>query len=196
MFQKGHRLLLESAAAAVADRGLTAQAGALLDGCAREDRYSVGLTHFGYAAPWRAGRLFAKAVRAHAKSERDGYWWLGRAAHLVSEMASPAHAQGSFHWYGEPFELYLEEHCDELAALEPAAVAPADAASLARGLANHARTFFADRTRNLPGFVAHRLGLLRRPTADEVREQAQALVPLGAGYTAALYRSFLARVRA
>jgi hypothetical protein len=195
VFRSGHRLLLEKAAAAVAHPLLDAHAGALVEGCFREDEYSIGLTHFAYAAPWRAGRLFARAVRGHASSAREGFWWLGRAAHLVSEMASPAHAQGSFHWYGDAFELYLEQHCDELRGLPVADVPPDGAEALARGLALEARRHHADRTRNLPGYLAYRLGLRRRPTEAEVLAQVRELVPLGAGYTAALFRRFLAEVR-
>jgi hypothetical protein len=186
VFQKGHRLLIELAAAAVGDARLDVPA--LLDGCFREDRFSIGFTHFAYAAPWRAQRLYARAVRERS---RAGFYWLGRAAHLVGEMAAPAHAQSSYHWYGEPFELYVESHAGELRALRAADVAPADARSLARGLAERAQQVYADRTRNVPGYIAYKLGLRRRPTDAEVEEQARALVPLGAGYTAALFARFL-----
>jgi hypothetical protein len=204
VFPNGHRLLLEKAIAAVDDPALTAHADALLQGCNREDFWSVagrevrglGITHFAYAAPWRARRLYARAVLEHRRSARTGFFWLGRAAHLVSEMAAPVHAQGSIHWRGDAFELYLEDHAAELRALPVAEVAAADASALARDLARRAREFPADRTRNLPGFLAWKLSLLQRPSPEQVLEQVRVLVPLGAGYTAALCRRFIAEVSA
>ena len=54
--------------------------------------------------------------------------------------------------------------------------------------------FPCDRTRNVPGYLAYRLGLRRRPTRDEVAAQVTALVPAGGAYTAALCALFLSRI--
>ena len=216
MFPNGHKLMLDRAVEALGHPALRAHYDALLLGCLREDFWNLGgwivrgkgLTHFAGAtggwglfvgapgAPRRADWLFERAVREHrAGRARDGFFWLGRAAHLVGEMAAPVHATRSIHWRGDGFESYLEAHAAELRAL-PVAELPSgrSAAQLAGELAARARAFPADRTRNVAGFLAWKMGRLRRPSADEVLAQVRALVPLGAAYLAALCRAFLSEV--
>jgi hypothetical protein len=60
-------------------------------------------------------------------------------------------------------------------------------------LAVHCQRFPCDRTTNTQGYLAYRLGLRRRQTPGEAEAQARALIPMGAAYTAALYRLFLQR---
>jgi hypothetical protein len=216
VFPNGHKLLLDRAVEAVSHPALRDNYDALLLGCLREDFWNLGgwvapgkgFTHFTGAtgawglfigvpgAPRRADRLFDRAVREHQSGrEREAFFWLGRAAHLVGEMAAPVHATRSVHWRGDAFELYLEEHADELRAL-PLARIPAgrSASQLAAELAARARAFRADRTRNPGGHLAWRLGLLPRPSEAEVLEQVHTLVPLGAAHLAALCMRFLSEV--
>ena len=42
---------------------------------------------------------------------------LGRALHVLIDMACPAHAQNSWHYLKDPFERYVEAHASQLAAL-------------------------------------------------------------------------------
>ena len=63
-------------------------------------------------------------------------------------------------------------------------------------LAVYCQQFPCDRTRNLPGYVAYRLGLLERPTAETIERQVAALVPAGGAYMAALFALFLERAGA
>jgi hypothetical protein len=216
VFPNGHKLMLDRAVEALGHPALRAHYDALLLGCLREDFWNLagwvvrgkGFTHFAGAtggwglfvgapgAPRRAGRLFQRAVREHrAGRTRDAFFWLGRAAHLVGEMAAPVHAGRCIHWRGDAFESYLEAHGAELWAL-PVAELPSGrtAAQLAADLAARARAFPADRTRNLRGFLAWKMGRLRRPSADEVLAQVRALVPLGVASLAALCRRFLSEV--
>jgi hypothetical protein len=220
MFANGHRLIMDRALDALPHSALREHYGALLLGNLREDVYKVplvraftlgkGLTHYYRpgslwgafplvpSAPARTERLVARGVREWRDGRpRDGAFWLGRAVHLLSEMAAPVHAQRILHWRGDPFEMYIERNHRELRQLplpdEPRAESPRQ---LVHDLAVYTQRFPCDRTRNLPGYVGWKLGLFRRPSDDEVLAQVRALVPMGAAYTVALYRLFLARAGA
>ena len=216
MFANGHKLILDRALDALPGSPLSAQYDAMVLGNLREDVYKLpflraftlgkGLTHyyrpgtpwgvlpFVPSAPTRAGWLFDEGVAAwRAGRQRDGAWHLGRAVHLVGEMAAPVHAQRVLHWRGDGFEMYIERHHAELRKLPlPPPPRAESAPQLAHDLAVACQAFPCDRTRNVPGFLGWKLGLLRRPDEAEVIAQARALVPLGAAYTMALCKLFLA----
>jgi hypothetical protein len=223
MFGNGHRLVMDRALDALDDADFRQNYDALLLGNLREDVYKFpflrrfmlgkGLTHyyrpgriggvwfFVPSAPRRTAWLFLRAVRLHRAGRiRDAYFWLGRAVHLLSEMAAPAHSSVVLHWYGDPFELYVEAHARELRTL-PLPLLPEAAArartpeELVHLLAVHAQAFPCDRTRNVPGYVAWKLKLLRRPEPAEVVRQVRALIPMGAAFTLALARLFQAAVQ-
>lgn len=215
MFANGHRLLMDRALDA---HGKPPHYDALLLGNLREDVYKFpkmrrfmlgkGLTHyyrpgragglwfFVPSAPRRTQWLFDRAVRLQrAGRARDAAFALGRAIHLLSEMAAPVHSSVVLHWYGDPFELYVEQHARELRRLPlpelPAEAARAQsAAELTHLLAVHAQQFPCDRTRNVPGFIGWKLGLLQRPSPEEVERQVRALIPMGARFTQELLRRF------
>jgi hypothetical protein len=224
MFANGHRLVMDRALDELGDDAeLREHYDALLLGNLREDVYKFpftkrfmlgkGLTHyyrpgrvggvwfFVPSAPRRTGWLFERAVRLHrAGRPRDAWFALGRAIHLLSEMAAPVHSSVVLHWYGDPFELYVEANARELRKLPlpalPAGAARArTAAELVHLLAVYSRQFPCDRTRNLPGWLAWKSGLLRRPADDVVVSQVRALIPMGAAFTLAMLRLFLAAVR-
>jgi hypothetical protein len=67
------------------------------------------------------------------------------------------------------------------------------AGRLVHDLAVACQRFPCDRTRNVPGWVAWKLGLRERPSRETVDAQVAALVPLGGAYMAALYTLFLQR---
>ena len=220
MFANGHRLIMDRALDALPDPVLTRHYGALLLGNLREDVYKLpfvarftlgkGLTHYYRPGSWfgafplvppapgRTSRLVDRAVREHlAGKPRDALFWLGRAVHLLSEMAVPVHAQRVLHWRGDPFELYIERHHKNLRALPlpetPRATSPAQ---LVHDLAVYTQAYPCDRTRNLMGFIGWKLGVFQRPSDEVVVAQVHALVPVGAAYVVALYRHFLERVAA
>jgi hypothetical protein len=221
VFANGHRLIMDRALDELPGSPLHAHYDAMLLGNLREDVYKIpflprfvlgkGLTHYykpgtwwGLApliptAPRRSGWLFKKALRLwRAGRPRDGAFWLGRAVHLLSEMAAPVHAQVILHWRGDPFEMFLERNHAQLRSL-PVAEIPVGAATpdeLAHRLAVLTQAFPCDRTNNLPGWVGMKLGVWRPHPPEEVERQVRTLVPIGAAYTVALYRMFLERAAA
>jgi hypothetical protein len=151
------------------------------------------------SAPRRSNWLFEKGIQLYSEGRhRDGLFWLGRTVHLLSEMAAPVHAQVVLHWRGDPFEMYIEKNARGLRKLPlpPIPEGAETAGELAHALAVYCQRFPCDRTNNLPGYIGWKLGLYRPHGPEEVLRQVQNLVPMGAAYTAALYRLFLARVGA
>lgn len=171
---------------------------ALVLGCFREDVWFVGgidaviqnpsLSHFSRAGvpggfvPWltpdagaRTEKLGRKAVREFSQGRvASAMVQLGRAAHLLIDMACPVHAQGIAHG-SDPFEWCVEAMGEELRALPVFMPSYARFAEAARGMARHAQGF---------------------PVARKnARDQARQLIPLAAGHVAASFQIFLANVR-
>jgi hypothetical protein len=218
MFTNGHKLIMDMGVDAVAHPLLRQRYDELLLGNMREDVYKFpfvqrfmlgkGLTHyyrpgrrggvfrFVPGAPARADWLFEGAVREHREGRpRDAFFTLGRVVHLLSEMVAPVHAQIVLHWRGDGFEMVLERDHERLRAL-PLPAWPShlrSAGDLVHQLAVFCQGFPADRTRNVLGYVAYRLGLRQRPSAEAVEQQIAALVPAGGAYMAALFALFLER---
>jgi hypothetical protein len=157
-----------------------------------------GVFRFVPGAPARADWLFDGAVREQrAGRTRDALFTLGRVVHLLSEMVAPVHAQVVLHWRGDGFEMVLEREHQRLRAL-PLPAWPTHlrtAGALVHELAVFCQRFPCDRTRNVPGYVAYRLGLIERPSADTVEQQVAALVPAGGAYMAALFALFIERAQ-
>jgi hypothetical protein len=218
MFTNGHKLIMDMGVDAVGHPLLARHYDDLLLGNMREDVYKVplverfmlgkGLTHyyrpgrrggafpFVPGAPARADWLFEGAVRRFSCGHaRDAFFTLGRIAHLLSEMVAPVHAQVVLHWRGDGFEMVLERHHARLRALPlpPWPMHLGSAGALVHELAVFCQRFPCDRTRNVPGYLAYRLGLRRRPTHEEVEAQVAELVPAGGAYTAALCALFMKR---
>ena len=219
MLANGHKLIMDMGVDAIAHPLFARHYDELPLGNLREDVYKLpfvrrfmvgkGLTHYDRpgrgggvlpflpGAPARADRLFDGAVRCFADGcPRDAFFTLGRVVHLLSEMVSPIHAHAVLHWRGDGFETLLEREPARLRAL-PLPAWPRDASSAGRlvhDLAVASRRFPCDRTRNAPGWVAWRLGLRKRPSAEAIEAQAATLVPLGGAYVAALHALFLERV--
>jgi hypothetical protein len=140
--------------------------------------------------------LFDGAVsELRAGRARDAFFTLGRVTHLLSEMVAPVHAQVILHWRGDGFEMLLEREHQRLRALPlaPWPVHLRSAGALVYALAVFCQQFPCDRTRNIPGYLAWRAGLIARPSAHIVEQQVAALVPAGGAYMAALFALFLER---
>jgi len=219
VFTNGHKLIMDMGVDALPHPLLRQNYDELLLGNMREDVYKFplverfmlgkGLTHyyrpgrrggafrFVLGAPARADWLFEGAVRRFAHGEaRDAFFTLGRIAHLLSEMVAPVHAQVVLHWRGDGFEMLLEREHARLRrlSLPPWPLETRTAGRLVHALAVECQRFPCDRTRNVPGYVAWRLGLRERPTRATVESQAAVLVPLGGAYMAALFALFLEQV--
>src|SRR5207245_9373015 len=108
-----------------------------------------GLVPFLTPGPrWRADRLFALAVE-HYREGRPAaaFVQLGRAAHLLTDMACPVHAQRTVPMISDSFEWYVEGNAGALGIQPVPAVAPRGRASeLVDDLAREPQRFAADRT--------------------------------------------------
>jgi len=216
VFTNGHKLIMDMGVDALPHPLLRQNYDELLLGNMREDVYKFplfqrfmlgkGLTHyyrpgrrggafrFVPGAPARADWLFDGAVsKLRAGRARDAFFTLGRVTHLLSEMVAPVHAQVILHWRGDGFEMLLEREHQRLRALPlgPWPVHLRSAGALVHALAVFCQQFPCDRTRNIPGYLAWRAGLIARPSAHIIEQQVAALVPAGGAYMAALFALFL-----
>jgi hypothetical protein len=211
MRQNGLRLVAEMAVRAVGHPLVTRYREALVLGALREDVWylpggavieHLSFSHFyrpglpGGIVPlvWpgprrKAEKFFARAVaEQRAGRTAASFVQLGRAVHLLTDMACPVHAHRTVHTT-DPFEWYCEGNHRALAAL-PVAVVPdaARASDLVESMARFTQAYPPDETNHAPGRLLKRLGLRRPVSAREAGEQARALIPVAAGHAAALVR--------
>jgi hypothetical protein len=164
---------------------------------------AAGLTHT-HRPGRRFGELFAESARtkllrcvarANAAPANDldrRAWWLGRACHLLGDMAVPARTRGVWHLEGDPLEAFCEREASRgsLGRLVPSSLTPAeprDPAALADALARASSRMAADTTRTPWGRLAWtRLGRGVRLDPETIASQAEALVPLAVAHVAAL----------
>lgn len=207
MQPRTHRFVISAAVAAANDVRLSRFERDLLRGNDDEDDFVIGglrlrapgLTHT-YRPGSRFGELGAPSAklqlerwvaRAHqGRGPSDAAYWLGRACHLLGDMAVPARTHGVWHLLGDPLEGYCEQQAPELPALvarEPLVrVDTASAGELCDLLARRSQTFKADTTRTPWGALAARFGRRRPLPAVEIERQARALVPYAVACTRAL----------
>jgi hypothetical protein len=141
---------------------------------------------------FKVGRYFRRAL-AQARAGRAGaaYVTLGRACHVLTDMACPVHVHRVVH-QEDPFEWYVEVHAAELAGAPAAPLPDAPSpAALVASLSGVTRAFAPDRTRNGLGRLLRRLGLRRGLPRGEIIRQARLLIPQAAAHVAALIRLFL-----
>lgn len=116
---------------------------------------------------------------------------LGRVAHLLTDMACPVHAHRTAH-ATDPFEWWVEGNRKKLLALEVPDLPTGEKASdFIEGMAQVTQAYRTDATNHLPGMVLKKLGLLKPVKSKEAGEQAVALIPTAAAYTAAMLRLFV-----
>jgi hypothetical protein len=128
---------------------------------------------------WRRGRTAA------------GFVQLGRVAHLLTDMCCPVHVHRLVH-DTDPYEWYVEGNIEKLLRCPVPDVADAERPSqLIYDLARHTKAFRGDPTNHHLGRLLRRKKLVRGVTAKEAAVQAEELIPLAAGYTAALLRMYL-----
>ena len=213
MQPKTHAFLIRAAVAASASAWLEQSLPHLLHGNDAEDDFVVaglrlrapGLTHT-YRPGSRFGELGAPSAltqlrrcwqrASRAASPELAAFWLGRACHLLGDMAVPARTRGVWHLLGDPLELFCEARVDRLAELLPdelpQRVGPLEAH--ADALARTASAEAADTTRTPWGALRFRLlGSGTRLTDAEVERQARQLLPLAVSHTRGLLLNFVAR---
>ncbi len=140
----------------------------------------------------KAEKFYRRALREHESGHTaGGFVQLGRVAHLLKDMCCPVHVHRLVH-DTDVYEWYVEGNIKKLLALDvpdvPDAARPRD---LIHDLAAYTRRYPADATNHHFGRVLKRAKLLRGVSSKEAAEQAHELIPLAAGYTAALLRMYL-----
>ncbi len=146
-------------------------------------------------APRALERFYAQAIAAkRAGEELRGYYFLGRALHILIDMACPAHAHHVWHHLRDPFERCVEGRAGRLAgALVPSLPADVRAGKprdWAESLAQCARREKTDGTQTWWGRALKRLGLRRPLGGQEAAAQADRLVPLAAAHARLLLERF------
>lgn len=215
MRYNGLQLVIRMALAKLGEPGFTAYQDALVLGAIREDVVYLpwrrriwehwSLSHFsgrrlggGFipfltpSAAQRARAFYNRALHDWRKQDRaSALIQLGRASHLLIDMACPVHAHRVAHW-SDGYEWFIEANTGPLAAL-PVQVAgpfPSVQANVA-ALARFTRQFEPDRTHHHWGRWLHSMGWRRSLGKAEVAEQASRIVPVAAGHLAAMYAQFL-----
>ena len=146
----------------------------------------------------KANRFFAKAVRNYrAGDTASAFVQLGRAAHLLSDMACPVHVHRVVH-DNDPYEWYVEGNRGKLMALPTVhvKVAPKRASDLIEGLSAFTETFLPDGTTSPHGRFLKGLKARTSLTRDDVAAQAEKIIPVAAGHTMALFQLFLSEAGA
>jgi hypothetical protein len=211
----GLYVVIELALRSLADERATRYRDPFLLGSLREDVWHIPLvdtifehwsfSHF-YKPPlpggylplvWPGPRLkgdkfYRRALAEHAAGRTAaGFVQLGRVAHLLTDMCCPVHVHRVTH-LTDPYEWYVEGNIKRLLELPVPSVADrAKPSALVEELARYTKAFRGDATNHHLGRVLKRAKLLRGVTAKEAGEQARELIPLAAGYTAALLRMYL-----
>ena len=220
MRYNGLQLVIRMAVARLGDPLLQRYADALVLGAIREDIVYLprkqaiwehwSLSHFsgrylgGGFIPWltasapvRAQHLFDRALKAwHGGDQARAIVQLGRASHLLIDMACPVHASRVAHMT-DGYEWFVEAHCVQLATL-PFQVPQhyASVRDIVEGLARYTRQFPPDRTNHHWGRLLKKLGLRRSHTRAEFSTQPEQIIPAAAGHLAALYQHFTRMAKA
>ena len=116
---------------------------------------------------------------------------VGRALHLLGDVAVPARTRGVWHPLGDPYERWVDDHLAALRTAPPAPPVTAPTiATLVDGLARAAALHVADSTRSPWGALAHRLGRPAVIVDDALAErQARVLLPIALAHHVAFVRS-------
>jgi hypothetical protein len=156
-----------------------------------------GFVPFWPSARRAADRWFERAVAKRRSGDlAGGFVTLGRAAHLLADMACPVHVHRVIHEPGDGYEWYVEAHVDELGAIEvPAAPKAERASQLIESLARFTHQFPADRTQHALGRWLVRRGLATQLKQPEIRRAAHAIIPVAIAHMVSLIELYEQRVR-
>lgn len=159
-------------------------------------RWGGGFLPFWPGPRFKVRRYFRRALRlARGGQAGAAFVTLGRACHVLTDMACPVHVHRVIH-EADPFEWYVEVHAGTLGDTwaTPAVAVPAlgEPGALVTSLASVTRRSAADRTRHVLGRWLRRIGLRRPVPGPEIARQARTLIPEAAAHVAALIESYLA----
>lgn len=147
---------------------------------------------FTASAPQRAQHYVDLSLAAWRSGDpARAFVQLGRASHLLIDMACPVHASRVAHMT-DGYEWYVEANGERLAAM--AFQVPAQytcARDAANALARFTRQFAPDRSNHHWGRLLKQLGLRRALTRAEFAAQAEQIIPAAAGHLAAVYAQFI-----
>lgn len=148
-------------------------------------------------ARYKTEQYFARALREHrAGRTAAAYVQLGRAAHLLVDMACPVHVQRALH-QSDLFEWYVDTNLTELRALPLPPIKRCDTATeIIHQMASFTAQFPADHTQHHLGRWLKKRGWLRGIPRETIAAQARTLLPLNCAYMAELFRLFLKRCAA
>jgi hypothetical protein len=152
----------------------------------------------GHLWPWSKLRfvmLYNRAVlMAQQGKTQQSHYMLGRALHVLIDMACPVHAHPVWHYLRDPYERYVDFHATELAQL-PLPVINLDprrdtSLKMVTGMARASKQELADATQSPLGRLLKYFGL-RKPLRHEiVAAQAQRLIPLVAAHIKVLLEKY------
>src|SRR4051812_47749870 len=159
-------------------------------------RWGGGFLPFWPGPRFKVRRYFRRALHlARGGQAGAAFVTLGRACHVLTDMACPVHVHRVIH-EADPFEWYVEIHAGALADTRatPAVELPSlgEPGALVTSLASVTRRSAADRTRNALGRWLRRVGLRHPIPAPQIARQARAPIPQAAPHLAAPIESYLA----
>lgn len=143
-------------------------------------------------ARWKAERFFSRSIARYRQGQVPAaFLELGRACHVLTDMACPVHVHRVAH-ESDPYEWYVDAHMEQLATLRvPSAPEARRPSELVEGLARFTQQFTPDRTHNLLGRWLMKRGLRKPVPRHELAEQAERIIPMAASHVAGLLRLFL-----
>ncbi len=153
------------------------------------------LGHVWPRARGRCAKLFDRALaKAGAGESLASVAELGRAVHVLADMACPVHAQAVWHYLRDPFERCVDAAASDLRRLPvpelDSQLRVQGAEALVDSLAGAAQEEEADTTQTPWGRALRRAGWRRPPRGDVIRAQAERLIPLAAAHVRALLELF------
>lgn len=169
----------------------------------------LGLSHF-YNPETKSGFLlnifsngkdtgvkrFNKAKKYYIKGDiKNAYYNLGRAVHLLHDLAAPAHAQLLPHYILDRCEIYINKNCDRMKLPRIRIVRFKRADDYYHSIAAKVYHFEAEKRLSMAWQVKRLIGLKKRIPKENLREQAEYIFPMAVSYTAGLIEHFFKDAR-
>jgi len=140
----------------------------------------------------KAEKFYRRARRLQMEGKTAAaFVQLGRVAHLITDMACPVHAHRTMH-LTDPFEWWVEGNRKRLLATDVPDLPPGERVSdFIEGMSAFSQAYRTDETNHFVGKILKNLGLREPVLSKEAGEQAMALIPMAAAYTASMLDLFI-----